>query len=124
MAPKKKILILEDDEVNQELLNLYLSHDFDTKIVGSITDAIKSLEKTKYDLIISDIYLGNDSKSDGHDFLKQVRQNKKTSKIPIVAYTAYNSPSEETEFKFTTFISKPITKAEFLKTVKKLLPGS
>jgi len=118
---KKKILVLEDDEVNQELLKLYLNNDYETKVVGSINDAVRALERAKFDLIISDIYLGNEAKHNGHDFLKQVRGNKKTAKIPIVAYTAFNDPNDSNELQFTTFISKPITKSEFLKTVKKIL---
>jgi CheY-like chemotaxis protein len=118
---KRKILILEDDSVNQELLRLYLDEEFDTFIVTSIEEGMEALGKQQYDLIISDIHLGNASSKGGIDFLKEVRANRNTSGIPIVAYTAFNNPNERSDVKFTTFIAKPITKADFLKTVKKIL---
>lgn len=114
-------MVLEDDEVNQELLSLYLSDNYETKIVSSINEALASLEKEKFDLIISDIHLGNGTQNDGNQFLKLVRTNPNTKNIPVVAYTAFNNPNDFNEEQFTSFISKPITKADFLEIINKLL---
>lgn len=116
-------MVLEDDEVNQELLGLYLSSNYTIKIVSTIEEALQSLADESFDLIISDIHLGNGTKNDGNEFLKMVRANPATENIPIVAYTAFNNPNDFNEEQFTHFISKPITKADFLEVIKKLLAG-
>ena len=38
---KKKILVLEDDEINQKLIELYLIDDYDITILGSVKEATK-----------------------------------------------------------------------------------
>ncbi|MEI6508276.1 MAG: response regulator [Bacteroidota bacterium] len=120
----KKILILEDDQVNQELLKLYLNDTFDTELVSSISEALALLNKNTYDIIISDIHISDDSNKDGVDFLKAVRANTKTANIPILAYTAFNDPNDINEIQFTGVISKPITKQDFLKRVNSYLVKS
>ena len=120
----KKILILEDDQVNQELLKLYLNDTFDTELVSSISEALALLNKNTYDIIISDIHISDDSNKDGVDFLKAVRANPKTANIPILAYTAFNDPNDNNEIQFTGVISKPITKQDFLKRVNSYLVKS
>lgn len=118
---KKKILILEDDYVNQELLKIYLGNEYDLTVASSVMEAISALSAAQYNLIITDLNLGNDPKGDGVDFLKYVRSNTLTQKTPIAAYSAYNNPNDTNDIQFSAFIPKPINKSEFLAVVNRIL---
>jgi two-component system cell cycle response regulator len=116
---KKRILVLEDDRINQELIRLYLGDEFDIKVESNVSDAINTINSSSFNLVITDLNLGHGS--EGIDFLRQIRGKDATSKIPVVAYSAYHDPSEVTDLKFTAFISKPITKADFVRRIKEIL---
>ena len=118
---KKKILILEDDKINQQLLGIYLKKDYETKIVGTVADATDAVLNSHYDLIISDCNLGNASEGDGMDFLKFVQSNNLLKHIPVAIYSGYNHTDKSSEIKFSAYILKPITKSALLKTVNKIL---
>lgn len=118
---KKKILALEDDDINQELIELYLMDDYEIKIVSSVAEAINAISESSYDLVISDLNLGTDSKSDGLFFLKYLRSDHKFKHIPIVAYSGYITPNMSNENDFDACISKPITKSDFLKTIANVI---
>ena len=55
--PKAHILIIDDDEQIQKLLARLLSTEHDCTCVDSAEKAISLLEETKFNLIISDIYM-------------------------------------------------------------------
>ena len=121
---KQKILILEDDDINQELIQLYLIDDYELNIVSSVNEATDALSKSTYDLIISDLNLGNDNQSDGLSFLKYLRSDNRYKHIPVAAYSGYITPNIPNEYDFDVCISKPITKSEFLKTIADVLNKS
>lgn len=116
---KKKILILEDDKINQKLVELYLIGSYDFNIVNSVEEAIDAVSGSEYNLIISDINLN--SESDGLSFLKYLKSDIKFKHIPVVAYSGYIPPNICKEFHFDASISKPITKSDFLKTIADIL---
>jgi CheY-like chemotaxis protein len=116
---KKRILVLEDDRINQELIRLYLGDEFEIKIESNVDDALNTITSSTFNLVITDLNLGHGS--EGIDFLRQIRSKQSTNRIPVVAYSAYHDPSEVTDLKFTAFISKPITKADFIRRIKEIL---
>lgn len=118
---KKRILILEDDNVNQELLRLYLKEHYDIDIVSSVAEAVEAIRTTSYDMVISDLYLGNDQQGGGLDFLRLMRSSERTKNTPVVAYSAFNDPNDNNEIQFSAFIPKPINKADFLEIIRKIL---
>jgi CheY-like chemotaxis protein len=117
----KKILILEDDLVNQELLKLYLNGKFDVSVVSTFDEAIHLFLSQQFDLVITDIYLGNDSKSDGNDLLKTIREGTTNKAIPVVAYTAYDTIKNDTGYIFSSIISKPINMVDFINEIHRVL---
>ncbi|MFI5221106.1 MAG: response regulator [Bacteroidia bacterium] len=117
---KKKILVLEDDSVNQELLKLYLNDEFDSVLTSTIEEAMEHMNSESFDLCIADLFLG-DSDKGGIEFLKMVKANPKLSHIPVVAFTGYENPNNQSDVKFTYYIQKPIMKSDFLAVIKKLL---
>ena len=118
---RKKILILEDDKINQHLLGIYLKKDYETKIVGTVAEAMDEVLNSSYDLIISDLNLGNNADGDGSDFLKFVQSNKHLKHIPVAVYSGYEHPDKSKGIKLSAYISKPISKSDFLNTVSNIL---
>jgi CheY-like chemotaxis protein len=118
---KTKILLIEDDEVNLELLKFYLHPHYDLATATNVEEAWEQVRKQLPDMIICDIDMGAGAKEDGVDFLKKLRADSANRHIPVVAYTAYNNPNDTNEVQFTSYIPKPVTRTEFLKAVSDIL---
>ncbi len=82
----RKILLVDDDSVNLLLGKTILKKfncSFD--IANNGTEAIKKLDKKKYDLVLLDIYMPDIS---GIEVSKYLRNDKKDNKTRIIALTA------------------------------------
>lgn len=91
----KRILIAEDDFVNQKLI----SHSMQTTgavfdIVGNGREAIEHLMMGTYDLIMMDI---NMPEMDGFEATEYIRKNMKL-KTPIIAMTGWSSKDDSNKF--------------------------
>ncbi|MCK4707981.1 MAG: response regulator, partial [Gammaproteobacteria bacterium] len=120
-----KILLAEDDLVNQQLA---------TKLLNKINiqpdiavNGIEVLEKTKtkdYDLILMD---GQMPEMDGYEATRQLRKIPKTETIPIVALTANAQKSDRDyciECGMDDFLAKPFSFNDFIKLLNRWLPES
>lgn len=88
MEPKtnkleKKILIVEDNKVDQSLFQAVLGDDFICDIAENGMQAVEKCKEGDYGLILMDIAM---PKMDGYEATKEIR--KFNSKIPIIAVTA------------------------------------
>jgi len=54
---RKKILIVDDDQVSRALLKHYLENDYNLEFAEDGTNAIIKTKKRKYDLILMDIHM-------------------------------------------------------------------
>ena len=91
----KRILIAEDDFVNQKLISHSMQStgaSFD--IVGNGKEAIESLMMGKYDLIMMDI---NMPEMDGFEATTYIRKQLKL-KTPIIAMTGWSSKDDSNKF--------------------------
>lgn len=113
----KKILVVEDDFTNRELVKIYLSENYNLVFAASANEALRAVDKDKFDLCIIDINLG--SKPNGIELLSLI--NKKSDEPPIaIAMTAYYLNSTEKECLdagFNFFISKPLKRKKLLETI-------
>lgn len=83
---KRKILLLEDDELFASTLLDYLEEsNFDVDVVNDGEEALNKSYKNRYDLYLFDI---NVPKIDGCELLKSLRDN--GIKIPTIFLTSYN----------------------------------
>lgn len=91
---KKKILLVEDDELAAEILYTYfIDCDFEVKTVFTATDGYSHIKNEHYDIIILDINLPD---FNGFELLKNIR---KESSLPIIITSAYS----DTKIKVTAF---------------------
>jgi signal transduction histidine kinase/ActR/RegA family two-component response regulator len=80
----KKILLAEDNPVNQQLMNVLLKKmGYDVTLVDNGKLAIEALEKGSFDIVLMDIQM---PEMNGLEATRAIRQ--KGYKIPVVAITA------------------------------------
>ena len=117
----KRILIAEDDFVNQKLI----SHSLQTTgaifdIVGDGKEAIEHLMMGTYDMILMDI---NMPEMDGFEATTYIRKSLKLN-IPIIAMTGWSSKEDNTKFErvgMNGSLPKPFGLENFYKTLSDVL---
>ena len=84
-----KILIVEDDApLRESLLDFLAADGFDVLGATDGEEGVRIAIKELPDLILLDIIL---PKKDGYEVIKEVKENKKANKIPIVLLTNLGS---------------------------------
>lgn len=91
---KKKVLIVEDNEDLRTLIAESLSDEFQMTQAGDGMEALKLIENTDFDLIISDIMMPH---KDGVSLCNDIKSNVNTSHIPVVLLTAKTSLESKIE---------------------------
>jgi len=118
----KKILIVEDNELNLKLFtDLLVAHGYETQHTREGLKAISMARKFRPDLILMDIQLPEVS---GLEVTKWIKDDKTLAGIPIVAVTAFAMKGDEKRIRdggCEAYISKPITVTKFLATVRQFV---
>lgn len=102
-----KVLVAEDNEINQKVMKKYLTKnniDFDVAINGR--EAVELATANKYDLICMDCQM---PEMDGYEATKIIRES--GILVPIIAMTAFTSMEDKNqcfEAGMNGFLSKPI----------------
>ena len=121
-ARQKKVLVVEDNELNQRLFHDLL--EISGAAVIQTHDGHKVLEiarKEKPDLILMDIQLPQVS---GLDITAQIKSDPDLATIPVIAVTAFAMKGDEDKIRqggCEDYISKPISVPVFLELIKKYL---
>jgi len=104
---KKRVLIVEDEESNYELLKAMLrKKQIDVVWAQNGREAVNIAGKHKFDLVLMDIKM---PEMNGYEALRMLR--KQGINLPVVAQTAYARLEDENkalEAGFDAYISKPI----------------
>lgn len=118
----KKILIVEDNELNLKLFrDLLGAHGYDTVETKDGFEAIDMAREQMPDLILMDIQLPEIS---GLEVTRRLKADAATAHIPIVAVTAFAMKDDEEKILASgceAYISKPISIQYFLDVVRKFL---
>ena len=121
----KKILIVEDNELNMKLFSDLLgAHGYETEQTREGLKAISLARKFKPDLILMDIQLPEVS---GLEVTKWIKNDDNLAEIPVIAVTAFAMKGDEKRIRdggCAAYISKPISVASFLSTVRKFLDAA
>lgn len=118
----KKILIVEDNIMNMELVQDLLEL-YGHKVIKA-EDGIKALERLaeeKIDIILLDMQLPN---MGGLEVLDRIKKNPATADIPIIAVTAHAMKGSEEHFiemGCVDYVSKPIDIHRFRALIDKYL---
>lgn len=117
---RKKILIVEDEESNFELLKAMLKkREVDVSWAQTGQEAIDMCDEQEFHLILMDIKMPEMS---GYEALYYIRE--KGMNMPIIAQTAYARLEDESKALsagFDGYISKPIDRFHLYDLVDKYL---
>ncbi len=122
----KKILVVEDNQVNQKLMQKIISiigHEFINGGDGENIDVIKLVKEQKPAIILMDVQLIGVS---GVDLTKQLKSDPETNSIPVIIITALSSSGEReriiAESKCDDFMSKPFLPEDLANKIEQFLP--
>ena len=119
---EKTVLIVEDNELNMKLFNDLLdAHGYRTLQTRDGMEALDMARTHKPDLILMDIQLPEVS---GLEVTKWLKADDELQSIPVVAVTAFAMKGDEEKIReggCDAYISKPISVATFLDTVRKFI---
>lgn len=118
----KRVLVIEDNELNMKLIRLILTRDGFT-VIGAANghEGILLAKDNQPDLILLDIQLPG---VDGITVARQLKAGPLTSAIPIVALTAYAMKGDEECFRSEGcdgYLAKPFRLEQFREAVRSLL---
>ena len=118
----KKVLIVEDNELNMKLFHdLLEAHDIQTIETKNGHDVLELARENKPDLIIMDIQLPEVS---GLEVTKWLKDDEELKSIPVIAVTAFAMKGDEEKIRnggCEDYISKPISVTHFISIIKKHL---
>jgi two-component system, response regulator YesN len=112
------ILLVDDDISSVSALANLLQHEYSLEIASNGIDALKIVESSKIDVVITDIKM---PKMNGIKLLKSIRNNGKN--IYVILITGYPDEEMIKEAKLNdafAFILKPIEVESFMQTLKKI----
>jgi two-component system, cell cycle response regulator DivK len=120
----ERILIAEDNEKNVKLFRdvLRLS-GYETLEASTGEQAIELATRHTPDLVLMDIRLPG---TDGLEALRRLREDERTTDIPVVALTAQAMAGDRERFLeagFNGYVSKPVNIVEFIGTVRRCCEG-
>ncbi len=124
MAEKIKILVIDDNETFLEVFGLNLQAEgFEVCKAESAGAAFNILSKVRPDLIISDIYMPDET---GFDIVQKLKKDEKYSSIPVMLITADTSDTAATvDEAFNKgaddCIFKPVNMEDTVKRINNLL---
>jgi two-component system NtrC family response regulator len=117
---KPRIMIVDDEENQRTILSGFLQKSgYDATAFENAKSALNTLEKKSFDLIISDMKMGEIS---GEEFLEKVK--KQNPIIPFIMITAFGNVDHAVRIMqkgATDYISKPVNLKELLIKIEKAI---
>jgi two-component system cell cycle response regulator DivK len=118
----RKVLIVEDNELNMKLFNdLLEAHGYFTLQTKDGVEALRMARQHRPDLILMDIQLPEVS---GLEVTKWLKEDDDLRTIPVIAVTAFAMKGDEEKIRdggCEAYIAKPISVASFMRTVERFL---
>lgn len=119
MKMSKKVLIVEDNELNMKLFHDLLdSQGYETLQTREGLSALALAREHHPDLILMDIQLPEIS---GLEVTKWLKEDEELSHIPVIAVTAFAMKGDEERIRqggCEAYISKPISVMHFLDVIR------
>ena len=114
------ILIADDNEINRDLLQVYVTRNNGDYLLASDGQEAIDLCKTKHiDAVIMDVHM---PKVDGIHAMKSIKATQ--PQLPIIAVTADASPNnlrKYLSYGFNAYLTKPVTEKKLLSSIVSLV---
>jgi two-component system, cell cycle response regulator DivK len=121
----KTVLVVEDNELNMKLFHdLLEANGYNIIQTRNGLEAMDLARTHHPDLILMDIQLPEVS---GLDVTKWIKEDEELRAIPVIAVTAFAMKGDEERIRAggcEAYLSKPISVAKFIETVKAYLGDS
>ncbi len=122
-AEQKRILLIEDEMINQEILKMYLADTYDVTVAGTGKDALEIIRAQceRISLILLDLNLPD---IHGLDILRQVKADTRSARLPVIVMTSDSESEVEClSLGASDFIPKPyprqqVVLARILRTIE------
>jgi len=118
-----RLLLVEDNNVNAELVKAYLSDKYDLDIASDAKSAIRMTGEGLYDAILMDINLGPGM--DGIQATKEIRNIAGYADIPVIAVTGFTMAGMKEKIMnggASYFLAKPFGKNMLVDLLVTVLP--
>lgn len=118
----RKMLIVEDDDLSQNLMRRVFLTDFDVSICDSSEEYYEKYSLSIFDIIIMDVSIKGTK--NGLELTKEIKRDPLYSGTPIICLTAHTQTMmRQTAIESGTdyFIIKPISNKILKETVRSLL---
>ena len=117
-----KVLIVEDNEMNRDMLSRRLQRrGFTTTIAVDGGEGLLAVERETPDIIIMDMGL---PVVDGWEATRRLKAAPETQKIPVIALTAHAMRGDEERARAAGvdhYLTKPISPKKVVEEVRKIL---
>lgn len=117
-----RILLVEDDESNAQILRVICEHaGFEVAVIHDGEQALSFLERHAIDLLITDIQLPG---LDGVQLIRQIRDQDRLAGLPIISVTARAYPDQQAEIRAagaSALLTKPFRRRELLAMINRVL---
>ncbi|ACN14478.1 two-component hybrid sensor protein [Desulforapulum autotrophicum HRM2] len=124
--PKKiKILVAEDNLVNQKVFQMMLNrHGFSATIADNGTQLIQRLKQAPYDLILMDIQMPEMDGIQATRIIRNAESETRCKQVAIIAMTAHATHEDEQRCLnagMDAYLAKPVTDKELIAMIRKVL---
>lgn len=121
--PQSKVLIVDDNHQNLELLEAYLEDaaNISTLRATNGQECLRIVREEKPDLVLLDIMMPNMS---GYEVCKALRADDQTRDIPIILVTALHEMADVElgmDVGANDFLTKPVNRVDLLTRINTLL---
>ena len=118
----KKVLVVEDNELNLKLFcDLLRAHELIVEPVRDGREAVARAQAFRPDLIVMDIQMPYVT---GYELIVALKADPELAGVPVMAVTAYAGREDEERIRAAgaaAYVSKPISLARFMEVVRGLL---
>jgi CheY-like chemotaxis protein len=118
----RRILLIEDNDVNRMLLSDYLSYcGFNVQSLSVGSALFSTVEKFQPELILLDLKLPD---IDGYSLLEKIQHNQTLSKIPIIVVSAFafrDDQERAMSLGACRYFVKPVNLKELIMTIEEKL---
>ncbi len=118
---RAKILVVDDEPINVELISGYLENDYELIPAYSGKEALEKVESAKPDMVLLDIMMPEIS---GYEVCEKVKRQDSTRFLPVVMVTALTDLEDKVraiDAGADDFLSKPINRIELIARVRSLI---